>query len=466
MSNSRLRVRWLSAGALGLLLATVGATWWLMARERVDEGWVAHTEAVLHHLDALLADVIDGETAERGFVISGESSFLAPYEAARVRCAHDLARLRTLTRDNRAQQRRLHRVEQVANAELAAFGRVIALRRQDVPAAMAAVAAGGDKQLTDEVRRVLGEMKSEELTLLARRQRAAAASERDAVLVVFAAYAGLLVALGCAAWALQLSAQRSLLAEREAARLEATVELARARRERDDFRERFLAIVGHDLRTPLTAISVEAQLLREHEDPEERAAAGTRIVGATQRMLRMVEQLLDATRSRLGGGMPIRARERDLRELVRRSLDELARLARGRLTLALPAVPVRGEFDDDRIAQVVGNLVGNALTHGEGEVTVSLRAGDGYAELAVHNYGEPIPREALAHLCEPFRRGSAESSGLGLGLFISDQIVRGHGGSMHFESCQERGTTACVRLPCSAGRVAGGAGSSTEPRCS
>jgi hypothetical protein len=91
------------------------------------------------------------------------------------------------------------------------------------------------------VRRVLGAMKKEELELLARRQRAATASGRKAVLVVVAAYAALLLALAYAEWALRRSAQRRLLAEQEAARLEATLELAQARRERDDFRERFLA---------------------------------------------------------------------------------------------------------------------------------------------------------------------------------------------------------------------------------
>ncbi len=445
------RVRALSACAVLITLATVAGTWRSLARERLDERWVAHTEAVLRHLDALLADVIDSETAERGFVISGEPTFLAPYELARGRFDHDLAELRKLTRDNEPQQRRLARAARVGRAELAAFGRLITLRREDAPAAMAAVAAGGDKQLTDEVREVLGAMKREELELLAHRQRLAAASSRDAVLIIVAAYATLLLALASAAWALQRSLQRRQLAEREAQRLEATLELARARQERDDFRERFLAIVGHDLRTPLTAISVEAQLLRDQTQREEREATGRRVVAATARMTRMVEQLLDATRSRLGGGMPIHARGLDLRVLVQRALDELAPVAYGRLVQSVPDEPVVCSLDADRIMQVLGNLLGNALTHGEGEVSVSLGVHGTWAVLTVHNHGQPIPSEDLPHLCEPFRRSGAESSGLGLGLFISEQIVRGHGGELHIVSTREEGTLASVRLPWSRG---------------
>jgi CHASE3 domain sensor protein len=139
--NATTRARWLRACALGVVLATLIATWWLLRRERMDGEWVTHTEAVIRNLDALLADVIDCETAERGFVISGEPAFLEPYEAARTRFAHDVTELRKLTRDNAAQQHRLARAEEIGRAELAAFSRLIALRREDLPAAMASVAA-------------------------------------------------------------------------------------------------------------------------------------------------------------------------------------------------------------------------------------------------------------------------------------------------------------------------------------
>ena len=436
----------LTGAALALLLGAMSAVWLLLGRQQADERWVRHTDEVLRHLDALLADVVDSETAERGFVISGEPSFLRPYEEARHRFARDLTELRTLTRDNPEQQLRLAGAERVARAELAAFGRVIELRRVDVPAAMAAVAGGGDKMFTDEVRRRLGELTREELRLLARRQAQAAATNQRTVSIVFGVHSFVLLALISAAWMVQRSAARRQLAERDAARLEATVQLARERRDRDDFREQFLGIVGHDLRTPLSAISIEAQLLGDLGDQRERKAAGQRILASTTRMTAMVDQLLDVTRSRLGGGMPISLRQTDLRALAQRVVAELSRVHPGRVQFTAEEA-VDGQFDADRIAQVMTNLIGNALQHGEGTVEVTLTAGRDNVVFAVHNLGVPIPADELPNVFEAFRRGRGQPASLGLGLFITDQIVRGHSGHIEVSSSLEAGTRFVVVVP-------------------
>ena len=444
--RERSRLLLLNAGAFLLVATAMLVVWVLLGRQRAEEDWVRHTDAVLLRLDALLADIVDSETAERGFVITGQPSFLQPYEAARQRFRDDLDALHVLTRDNPEQQKRLTAATRVARAELAAFERVIALRRSDPEAATAAIAGGGDKQMTDEVRRWLAELKGEELRLLARRERAASWTNRMTALIVVGVHGLLLAALAWAAWKTQQSLVQRQLAEREAARLATRAELERERRERDDFREQFLAVVGHDLRSPLSAISIEAQLLRRTCDATSASAAGERILGSTERMVRMVSQLLDVTRSRLGGGMPISKRHADLRALLGTVVQEVARASPERVVLRADT-PALGAFDTDRMAQVFANLIGNALQHGEGDVSVSLQAIEQAATLTVHNGGDAIPEEECAHLFDAFHHGRGQPAGLGLGLYITREIVRGHNGSIEVQSSLAGGTTFVVTLP-------------------
>jgi signal transduction histidine kinase len=221
------------------------------------------------------------------------------------------------------------------------------------------------------------------------------------------------------------------------------------------FREHFVGIVGHDLRNPLTAILTSAQLLLRHGGLSDRQArAITRIAHSAERMARMIGDLLDFTRSRLGGGFPIHPLRIDLRELSTAVIEELE--------LAYPTRTVEfsargdgwGTWDPDRMAQAVSNLVGNALQHSPEQSTVRvelLDEGD-RIRLETTNAGPAIPAEVLPHIFEPGRRGTGgrgrkESTGLGLGLFIVEQIVLAHGGTIAVRSSAEEGTTFSVSLP-------------------
>ncbi|HKC61291.1 MAG TPA: GAF domain-containing sensor histidine kinase [Myxococcales bacterium] len=221
------------------------------------------------------------------------------------------------------------------------------------------------------------------------------------------------------------------------------------------FREHFVAIVGHDLRNPLTAILSAAQLLLRHGGLSERQARTVaRIAASSERMARMIGDLLDFTRSRLGGGFPIQTRRMGLRELCEAVIEELE-LAYPERTIELEARgDAWGNWDPDRIAQVISNLVGNALQHSpeSGTVRVDLRDEGDRVLLETSNAGPPIPQDVLPHLFEPGRRGPPgrgrkESSGLGLGLYIVQQIVLAHGGAISVRSSAEEGTTFTVSLP-------------------
>jgi PAS domain S-box-containing protein len=221
------------------------------------------------------------------------------------------------------------------------------------------------------------------------------------------------------------------------------------------FREQFVGIVGHDLRNPLSAIVTAAQLLIRHGSlPERHSRAVSRILSSGDRMARMIDDLLDFTRSRLGGGFPIARRRVDLAELCAQVIEELE--------LAYPERSVElhrdgdawGSWDPDRLAQVVSNLIGNALQHSPENaiVRVDLRDRGDRVELETCNEGPPIPPEVLPHIFEPGRRGPsgrgrAASNGLGLGLYIVQQIVLAHDGSISVRSSHEEGTRFCVVLP-------------------
>ena len=213
------------------------------------------------------------------------------------------------------------------------------------------------------------------------------------------------------------------------------------------FREHFVGIVSHDLRNPLTAIVTSAELLlRYGELPERQARVVARIGSSADRMARMIDDLLDFARSKLGGEFPIHARRIDLRQICEQTVEELEFAYTRQVKLDAQG-DLWGDWDPDRIAQVISNLVGNALQHSDGEVAVSLRGEKDFVVLETRNGGPAIPSEVLPHVFEPGRRGDARSGGLGLGLFIVQQIVLAHGGSIEVTSSEDAGTTFTLALP-------------------
>jgi signal transduction histidine kinase len=247
-----------------------------------------------------------------------------------------------------------------------------------------------------------------------------------------------------------LERARLYAAERKA-RLEAQRAEEAARRA-VEMEERLAGIVGHDLRTPLAAITMSvAVLLRRGGLAEEQRRTISRIGGSAGRMARIIRDLLDFTRVRNEGSIPIDARPTDLVQLAERAVAELVAAHPGReIRLDAPAAALL-DADPDRLGQVVTNLGANALQHGRAESCVTVNVapeGDGIA-LRVHNDGPPIPADLLPQLFQPFRRGrgGGEDGSLGLGLFVVREVVRAHGGDVEVSSTERDGTTFTVRLP-------------------
>jgi len=192
-------------------------------------------------------------------------------------------------------------------------------------------------------------------------------------------------------------------------------------------------------------------LLRKETVAQDSHATLRRIASSAARMRRMVEQLLDLTRARLAGGIPVQPTPgTNLADVARGAVEEL-RVAHPEAQLTVHATAqISGEWDADRMAQVVSNLVGNAISHGAGgPVDVQVKGANGSAILEVHNGGAPIPADLLPRIFDPFRQAmpATVAHGLGLGLFITRQIVLAHGGTIGVVSAQPEGTTFKVVLP-------------------
>ena len=218
------------------------------------------------------------------------------------------------------------------------------------------------------------------------------------------------------------------------ARDAATTGLARER-EDSELREQFIAVLGHDLRNPLASISAGARILARDAKTEKEHQVLAMLQTTVMRMAGLIDNVLDFTRGRLGGGITLeRNASAPLEPMLYQVIDELRLSSPGRQIEAVYDINVPVDCDRIRIGQLVSNLVGNALSHGASNEPVRVHAvtEDGLFKLSVSNGGEPIPEAAIGKLFEPFFRGEVRASrqGLGLGLHIASQIAKAHEGTL------------------------------------
>jgi signal transduction histidine kinase len=228
---------------------------------------------------------------------------------------------------------------------------------------------------------------------------------------------------------------------------------ARAEAEASDaFKEMFLAMLGHDLRNPLNTVLTTARLMAiRGELPVESQKRLGRIVSSGERMQRMIGQILDVTHARHATGIVVEAAEQDLVPLVAGIVDEVSTAHPARRIELLSDGPCTAMIDAERFEQVIANLLGNAIAHGDPdeEIRVEIATRETVVSVAVHNHGAPIPPSVIPHLFNPFERDKPEkrSDGLGLGLYISERIVNAHCGTIEVESSAATGTRFEVMLP-------------------
>jgi sigma-B regulation protein RsbU (phosphoserine phosphatase) len=232
----------------------------------------------------------------------------------------------------------------------------------------------------------------------------------------------------------RLQLEQGLMAEKEVARL----------------REQFVAILGHDLRNPLASLVGGLNIL-SREPQSDKARRVLAMMGhSTDRMSGLIRDMLDLARCRAGQGIAIEPKPTDLRAILEQVVGELQMPHPGREILSSLQISDTVQCDGGRVAQLVSNLLGNALTHGAPDRPVKVMAAQRSNEIVitVANEGEPIPEHIKGHLFEPFFRatGSSEKQGLGLGLFISYEIARSHGGKLEVQS-DEQETRFVLLMP-------------------
>ena len=222
----------------------------------------------------------------------------------------------------------------------------------------------------------------------------------------------------------------------------------RQKTEEVEVKDIYMGVLGHDLRTPLSAILMTARimLMQSQLDDKDRNAV-SRMARNAERMAALIRDILDYTRGQAIGRIPILPRAADMGEVCSAIMDELALLHPERVIQLKRTGNLQGTWDQERVEQVMSNLIANALQHGRGDIEFIVEGGDGEVVVSVHNRGDTIPPSELPILFEPFRRGTPNRVGLGLGLYIVRQILRAHGGTVDVTSTPETGTTFTTRWP-------------------
>ena len=225
----------------------------------------------------------------------------------------------------------------------------------------------------------------------------------------------------------------------------------------DQARDMFLAILSHDLRNPLGAITMSARVLPiVSDDKSEIVACGLRISRSATVMERMISDLLDYTRTRLGAGMPVQPAPLNLSDLCRELIAEFRAAHPDRPIEYHTAGNMQGVWDSDRIRQAISNLLGNALQHGSVDFPVSLSLQGTATEVAItiHNGGDPIAPGELPNIFDPLIRGSSADrpksnrpGSIGMGLYIAREVAKSHRGGIEVVSNAEQGTSFTIRLP-------------------
>jgi signal transduction histidine kinase len=225
----------------------------------------------------------------------------------------------------------------------------------------------------------------------------------------------------------------------------------------DEARELFLATLGHDLRNPLSAISMSAELLSYvADDRAEVAERAATISKSAKVMERMIHDLLDYTRTRLGAGIPVQPAPMNLAALGRELIAEFGAAYPDREIALRTVGDMNGLWDYDRVRQALSNLLSNSVQHGspDSPVTLSIRGEESNVVIELHNGGDPIPPGVLPLIFDPLIRGSRDEAptsksrgSLGLGLYIAQEVAQSHNGRIDVTSTAETGTSFTVRMP-------------------
>jgi signal transduction histidine kinase/ActR/RegA family two-component response regulator len=435
------------------MLFMTGLLWLQMHQRSLDVDWTEHSDEVLKTAGESLLHLTQMAAIVRDYVIRGDPVSLTSYRQADDRAALSLSALASLVRDNPAQVGRINSISQFKGELIGRYDEIID-EHDHANCANCVAMLAGTRQLMIHIYKDFGEFTVAERDLRSHRQAGQAAAERSIV----AGLVGLVIVVLAASVSSIWITLRRVAGVYEKALVDARTSRAEAERA-NRAKDEFLGIVSHELRGPLSSISMWTQVLLSGRADDQKIRKGLEaITRATQSESQMINDLLDVSRIE-AGKMRFDVRTVDpssvieaAAEIVRPSAD--AKSIRVDLILDPKAGPVAG--DPERLQQVFWNLLSNAVkfTPKEGRVEVKLERINSHIELTVSDNGRGIDSKVLPRIFEPFWQEeggpSRSETGLGLGLSISRKIVEMHGGSLIAASNGPGlGSTFTVILPVS-----------------
>ncbi len=440
------------------LLVLFGDAWISMRASRTlihNEQQVSRTLESLNALEAVLSGVTDAETGQRGYIITGNAEYLEPFKDADERMQHLMARLAALTADDSSQAPLLAQLRLGVSSKLAELAEGVTARRtRGFASAQALVLTKRGLTSMTEIRRTIAAMEANENDILdehARESAAAAAAMTQRLLV-----ASILVAIALLLFfsaSIRGLSERKRLVNQVSAQREAAEAGSRAK---DDF----LAIASHELRTPMMALGLQIQIVRRAIEELARGADDVSrqalerlqrqaldLDDDSRRLGLLVTGLLDVTRI-ASGQFRIDPDDADFSEIVRAAaLAVRPLLGSGPAVIVHEPGSVPGRWDRVRMEQVVVNLLSNAIRYGRPPIHLSVNVSADAVALTVCDNGPGIPADLLPRMFNRFERGTSDSRGLGLGLYITRRIVESHGGSIHVANPVSGGAEFTVVVP-------------------